>query len=259
MRDVHQPAHAKPGEEVSRLLPLSSTVTRPLKTVTAHYFPFTKKESARWRRKGKPILRKPCAIKTVSKLAGLETRQGTKPGEPASATAPHQGAGPEQGHMRSAGPGAQPQLPGGEARRRTRRLPRRGAQLMRLLSGPSPALLGRPLSGRRSAPQRPGTGEAVTPQLLRPARAGASRERAALGVRVSERPGPWGPERGGRPRRAGCGAVCHRGPWPPARLGGGGARALHLRGPAALGSSCSGCKAPRMLLSSGGLFARGAF
>lgn len=144
--------------------------------------------------------------------------------------------------MRRALSRAVPPPSGGEPRRRTLRLPRRPAQLMRLSSCPSPAPLGHSLPG---APPRTGTGDAVTPSC-----AGASRDRAALRVRVSDRdpgaPRPL-PERwGGRVRG------CPRGPWLPAGCGWGGARALDLGGPVALGLSLSSCKVAWMLISSGG-------
>lgn len=146
--------------------------------------------------------------------------------------------------MRSALSRVVPRLQGGEPRRRTRRLPRLPAQLLRLLSCPSPAPLGHSQPG---APPRTGTGDAVTPSC-----SGASRDRAALRVRVSDRdpgvPRPL-PERWGG--RGAPGAGLSRGPWLPAGCGWGGARALDLGGPVALGLSLSSCKVARLLISSG--------
>lgn len=164
----------------------------------AHFSPFTKEIRLR-RKKGKSIIRKPCASSTVSKLSSLETRQVTKPGQPTTATASLRSARPEEQRMRSALSRVVPRLQGGEPRRRTRRLPRRPAQLVWLLSCPSPAPLGHSQPG---APPRTGTRDAVTPSC-----AGASRDRAALRVRVSDRD-PGAP----RPLptvcgKAGCGAV----------------------------------------------------
>lgn len=70
----------------------------------------------------------------------------------------------------------------GGLRRRTRRLPGYRAQLMQLLSYPSPAALPASLGPALS----PALGSGLRDPVLRLASAGASRDRAALRVRVSD-------------------------------------------------------------------------
>lgn len=150
------------------------------------------------------------------------------------------------------------------------------------IPGPSPSFLGRTAQAHaqalpvrssadavvvlplpRSSPgcTLPALGPAPGPgrcdPVLRPARTGASRDRAALRVRVSD-PGrgahvPCPSGEGGR-GEPGAG-LSPRGPWLRSRGGSGGARALDLSGRVALGLDSCSCKVTRMLISSGGLFA----
>lgn len=207
----------------------------------AHFSPFTKEIRLR-RKKRKSIIRKPCASSTVSKLSSLETRQVTKPGQPTTATASLRSARPEEQRMRSALSRVVPRLQGGrtaQAHAQASAAPG-SAGVVVVLPLPRPA---RPLAARRSAPHRdPGRRDPVLRRSIPGPR---------CAPRAGERPGPWGPSSPSHSVWEGRVRGCPRGPWLPAGCGWGGARALDLGGPVALGLSLSSCKVAWLLISSG--------